>query len=41
MGAVAVVAVFVGLAGGEVEGTANLLVEEDIAHGLEDEGVHP
>ncbi len=39
LGAVAVVAVFIGLAGGEVEGTADFFVEEDIAHGLQDIGV--
>ena len=35
-GAVAVVAVFVGLAGGEVEGAGDFFVEEDVAHGIED-----
>ena len=39
LGAVAVVGVLVGLAGGEVEGAGDFLVEEDVAHGLADVGV--
>lgn len=40
LGAVAVVAVFVGLPGSEVEGATDFLIEEDVAHGLENVGVH-
>ena len=39
LGAVAIVGQLVGLAGGEVEGAADFLVEEDVAHRLEDVGI--
>src|SRR5437868_4730161 len=36
---VAIAADLVGLAGGEMEGTGDLLVEENVAHGVEDVGI--
>ena len=39
-GAVAVVAVGVGVAGGKVDGAGNLFVKEGFLHGMEDVGIH-